>query len=151
MRGRSPATIVPQPSDALIHRTNSGPRIRQTAPRVSDRSRYRRLAGRIIVVHDGRIHSRSPGHRDRSDTDQWHSGSKGPVATMGYFSEERRANMNEDILKGKWKEIKRNSWGFCSRSTDMPRTKLSRNTRISSSATRGSNVLPLTITWNQGG
>src|SRR5660398_229994 len=76
--------------------------------------------------------------------------------------------MNEDVLKGKWKEIKggvkekwgnspmttsprwkeikRNSWGFCSRNMDMPRTKPSRNTRISSAATRGSNVLPLTIT-----
>ncbi len=81
--------------------------------------------------------------------------------------------MDVDVLKGKWKEIKggvkekwgkltdddltqvkeikRNSWGYCSRSTDMPRTKPSRNTRISSAATRGSNVLPLTITWNQGG
>jgi len=30
-------------------RTNTDPRIRQTATRVSDRSRYRRLAGRITV------------------------------------------------------------------------------------------------------
>ena len=59
--------------------------------------------------------------------------------------------MYEDVLKGKWNEIKRNSWGFCSRNMDMPRTKPSRNTTISSAATRGSKVLPLTITWNQGG
>jgi hypothetical protein len=37
------------PADALNHRTNTGPRIGQTATRVSDRSRYRRLAGRITV------------------------------------------------------------------------------------------------------
>jgi hypothetical protein len=35
---------------ALNHRTNSGPKSRQTATRVSDRSRYKRLAGRIIVA-----------------------------------------------------------------------------------------------------
>jgi hypothetical protein len=81
--------------------------------------------------------------------------------------------MNEDVLKGKWNEIKggvkekwgkltdddsprwkekkRNSWGYCSRNTDMPRTKPSRNTRISSAVTRGSSVLQLTSILNQGG
>src|SRR5665647_945096 len=66
--------------------------------------------------------------------------------------ESKRSGANSPMTTSpRWKEIKRNSWGFCSRSTDMPRTKPSRNTRISSAATRGSNVLPLTITWNQGG
>src|SRR5665648_980628 len=87
---------------------------------------------------------------------------------MECISQERRANMNEDVLKGKWKEIKggvKEKWGkltdddltqvegnqekllgLFSRSTDMPRTKPSRNTTISSAATRGSNVLPLTTT-----
>src|SRR5660398_190128 len=76
--------------------------------------------------------------------------------------------MNEDVLKGKWKEIKggvKEKWGkltdddltqvegnkekllgLLQQNMDMPRTKPSRNTRISSAATRGSNVLPLTIT-----
>lgn len=35
------------------HRTNTGPGIRQTATRVSDRSRYRRLAVRITVCGNG--------------------------------------------------------------------------------------------------
>ena len=33
------------------------------------------------LVHDGWIHSRSPGHRDRGGADQCHSGTKGRVAT----------------------------------------------------------------------
>jgi hypothetical protein len=37
------------PRYALSHRTNTGPGIRQTATRVSGRSRFRRLASRIIV------------------------------------------------------------------------------------------------------
>ena len=37
-------------TDALNHRTTTGPKIRQTGTRVSDRSRYRRLAGRITVL-----------------------------------------------------------------------------------------------------
>jgi len=36
--------------DALNHRTTTDPKIRQTGTRVSDRSRYRRLAGRISVL-----------------------------------------------------------------------------------------------------
>lgn len=40
-------TMLPAPPSC--HRTNSGPKIRQTATRVSDESRYRSLAGRIIV------------------------------------------------------------------------------------------------------
>ena len=35
---------------ALCHRTDTGPRIRQTATRISDRSRFRRLAGRSSVL-----------------------------------------------------------------------------------------------------
>jgi hypothetical protein len=55
--------------------------------------------------------------------------------------------MNEDVLKGKWEEIWKNSWGFCSRNMDMPRTKPSRNTRLSSAATRREpvNVEPIKI------
>lgn len=34
---------------SFCHRTNTGPGIRQTATHVSDRTRYRRPAGRIIV------------------------------------------------------------------------------------------------------
>jgi hypothetical protein len=37
-------------TDALNHRTTTGPKIRQTGTRVPDKSRYRRLAGRIIVL-----------------------------------------------------------------------------------------------------
>ena len=37
------------PAPLPAHRTNTGSRIRQTATRISDESRYRRLAGRIIV------------------------------------------------------------------------------------------------------
>jgi hypothetical protein len=36
-----------------------------------------------------------------------------------------------------WKEVARNSWGFCSRDMGMPRTRPRRNTTISSPATRG--------------
>jgi hypothetical protein len=43
-------------------------------------------AGFGHLVHDGRIHSRSPGHRDRGGADQCPSRSKGRVATMGCFS-----------------------------------------------------------------
>src|SRR5659263_61170 len=39
---------------------------------------------RAVTVY--RMHSRSPGHRDRSGTDQCPSRSKGRVATMGCFS-----------------------------------------------------------------
>src|SRR5665648_190957 len=66
------------------------------------------------LVHDGRVHSRSPGHRDRGGTDQCPSRSKGRVAAMECISQERRANMYEDVLKGKWKEIKggvKEKWG----------------------------------------
>src|SRR3989304_6276926 len=38
------------------------------------------------IVHDGRIHSRSPGHRDRGGTDEFHSGTKGPVAALKCIS-----------------------------------------------------------------
>lgn len=40
-------------TDALNHRTNTGQGIGQTSIRVSDRSRYRRLAGRNIVIENG--------------------------------------------------------------------------------------------------
>src|SRR4030042_3683538 len=43
-------------------------------------------AGFGHLVHDGRIHSRSPGHRDRGGADQRHSGTKGTVAAPGCFS-----------------------------------------------------------------
>src|SRR3972149_1819337 len=42
-------------------------------------------AGFGQFVHDGRIHPRPPGHRDRGDTDQCHSGPKGPVAALECF------------------------------------------------------------------
>jgi len=35
---------------ALNHRTNTGPRIRQTATRFSDESRFRRLVGSFTVL-----------------------------------------------------------------------------------------------------
>src|SRR5512140_1073173 len=38
------------------------------------------------LVHDGRIHSPSPGHRDRGGADQCHPGTKGAVAAQGGFS-----------------------------------------------------------------
>src|SRR5512134_156836 len=38
----------------------------------------------------------------------------------------------------RWREIRKNSWGLYSRSTDTPRKKPSRNTRISSAAIKGS-------------
>jgi len=46
-------------------------------------------AGVGHLVHVGRIHSPSSGHRDRGGADQCPSGSKGRVATMGCISEER--------------------------------------------------------------
>jgi hypothetical protein len=45
---------VPSAEDALNHRTNTGPGNRQTAIRVSDRSRYRRPSERISMsLHAG--------------------------------------------------------------------------------------------------
>src|SRR3970040_651384 len=37
------------PGAPPCHRTNTDPKLGQTAPRVSDRSRFRRLSGRITV------------------------------------------------------------------------------------------------------
>src|SRR3989339_2173694 len=51
-----------------------------------DRSRHfaRPLgAGLGHLVHDGRVHSRTPGHRDRGGADQCHSGTKGSVGGKG--------------------------------------------------------------------
>src|SRR5512141_3168194 len=50
-------------------------------------------AGFGHLVHDGRIHSCSPGHRDRGGADQCHSGTKGTVAAPRCFS-----------AAGSWKE-----------------------------------------------
>jgi hypothetical protein len=36
------------PTDDRIHRTNTCPRYRQTVARISDKSRYRRLAGGLL-------------------------------------------------------------------------------------------------------
>jgi hypothetical protein len=51
--------------DALTHRTNTGPRIRQTAIRVSDMCRYLRPADGITVVgvREGRQQARGGGQR----------------------------------------------------------------------------------------
>jgi hypothetical protein len=49
-KGEAVRTANPvQTTSPSCHRTNTGPRIRQTAPRVSDGSRYRKLAGRITL------------------------------------------------------------------------------------------------------
>lgn len=48
-RRYSPGRYAVHPADDLNHRTNTCPGFRQTAPRVSDKCRYRWPAGRISV------------------------------------------------------------------------------------------------------
>jgi len=42
--------------------------------------------GLVNLLHDGRIHSRSPGHSDRGGIDQCHSGVERSYRDLGWFS-----------------------------------------------------------------
>jgi hypothetical protein len=73
---------------------------------------YGHIGSRLVywfghLVHDGRIHSRSPGHRNRGGADEYHSRSEGRIATMERIS---AAGPREE--RGDQAEIKKLACGY---------------------------------------